>query len=624
MLPSSAQQQQQDEATLTLEASDIIRLVLGFLTAQGLHESARVLRQESGIGLPLTARLGGNTMITQIQQGEWGSLMRALQLYQSPPPFILQQVILELALSTNESSSSSAGAGLAMAQQLLAVSRQDLDQIPVKDEDDDERHEWSVARSLEQRLAAIAANPTKYATAASRQVVLFPKKTGISLPTRRQQLAADFEAATVPLPLNRLTTLLHQSLKWQAWTGQLPMITMDDDDDTTADDKANGTKQCRRRKRKRYNLLLGTASEDHGAVVGDPSAAGDDDYAEPIPQERVAKIKFGKAAVCEAATTLRNGIVTASSDGFIEIWQLGGSFDLNTIDFPYQAQDQVMGHEDPVLALSVSKDQTLLASGDASGFVKIFSIANGKCLRQFQAHQSSSITSLDWSMDGSKILVASSQGLCREFGIVSQHALQEYTGHVSSIHSCSYLMGSNRRILTSSADGTVRLWKHGQCEMIWQPQNNPSDGASLVVDPTGLLTESPVIVSACVVPSHPSQVLVVPRSTTAYLVNVDDGTILERYSMKPSQEDVVYCAATVTADWVYLCTTGNECLVFRLHNGGRLEQSIRDFAKDSTSPASSSATVPEISQLIPHPHKPILAAFSNDKTQKKGVLAVWK
>jgi hypothetical protein len=42
--------QRRMEGEFTVEASDMVRIILGFLTAQGLHESAKVLRKESGIG----------------------------------------------------------------------------------------------------------------------------------------------------------------------------------------------------------------------------------------------------------------------------------------------------------------------------------------------------------------------------------------------------------------------------------------------------------------------------------------------------------------------------------------------------------------------------------------------
>ena len=154
-------------AELVIDSADIIRLILGYLTSVGLHESARTLRHESGIGFPLTA-LPTPTLPSQIRQGEWASVAKAIQLYQSPPPLIQEQLILELSEQH-----------LAVAQNLLALVRDDLDQkvLPSsndnKDDGDDKMDRdgvddynfndgLTIARSLEQKLAALAADPKKY------------------------------------------------------------------------------------------------------------------------------------------------------------------------------------------------------------------------------------------------------------------------------------------------------------------------------------------------------------------------------------------------------------------------------------------------------------------------------
>lgn len=598
---------------LSVDAADILRLMLGYLTSVGLHESARTLRQESGIGFS-TQSLLSPALPSHIRQGEWASVARALQLSQNPnhPPKIQEQVILELAERN--------GSSLLLAQSMLSLARDELDQLK---DDDDEEGGLTKARSLEQRLAAIAANPKKFGEGSAERLTLLYGSTPKQ--KRRNQIAAQLERETTLVPLNRLVVLLQQACKWQSWTGQLPFVKSSE---TNSGGGAGGDEhKKKRKKRKHYDLLLGMAAADTGVVVGDDATGHDHELAEPIPSDILAKVKFGKSAVCEAACFVRNGLITASSDGLIEIWDTSYQ-QLNTGDYAFQADDSVMGHDDTaVLALSVSNDQTLLASGDATGVVKLWKLATGTCLRQYQA-QASSITALDWSRDGTRLLTASAEGICREFGIVSQHVLQEYTGHTSYIHSCRYMLGWNSNtndatqwVVTSSADGTARLWRQGQCLRIWQPaQGSVKIGTSIVVDPTKLLSESPAIATILEVPNARNQLLVVPRSATAFLVDLEEGTVLQSY--QADAKDTIFCAAAVTPDWVYLCSTGNDCCVFGVASG-RLEQTIRDFTVDSTSKTTSSH-VAEISQLLHHPFKPILAAFSNDKTQKKGVLTVWK
>jgi WD40 repeat-containing protein SMU1 len=357
--------------------------------------------------------------------------------------------------------------------------------------------------------------------------------------------------------------------------------------------------------------------------VGEADYDDDDDYdTEAIPTDILQTVKFGKVATCEAAQFLNQGLITASSDGLIEVWDNNNNNSntatLNTKEYPYQ-EDSAMGHDDAaVLALAISNDQSILASGDATGKVKVWNLATGQCLRQYQAHNES-ITCLALARDASRVLTASASGTCREFGMVRQNVLQEYTGHASYIHSCHYAHDGTF-VVTSSADGTVRLWQQGQCRRIFQPppqHDSSSATTSLLVDPTGIRTESPAIHTAIPIPNS-NNLLVVPRSSTAYLVDFE-GTVVQRYQAETP--DHLFCAACVSHSWVYLCTV-THCLVYSLAKG-TLHKTIRDFGTDSTA-KTTGVNAAELTHVLHHPFKPLLAAFSNDKTQKKGVLTVWK
>eukprot|EP00536_Pseudo-nitzschia_multiseries_P017412 jgi/Psemu1/314469/fgenesh1_kg.1539_\ len=327
----------------------------------------------------------------------------------------------------------------------------------------------------------------------------------------------------------------------------------------------------------------------------------------------------------------------------IEIWDPKCSYkDLNTTEYSYQ-NDHVMGHTDAaVLCMALSNDGEILVSGDSIGKVKVWKLTTGKCLRQYQAHDSS-VTALALSRDASRVLTGCSSGICREFGIVTQTVLQVYEGHTSYIHACAYLLDwtfadndqkqkpqtatAEGWVVTSSADGTVRIWKKGLVVRILQPPPDYDSrllfgkAFSLVVDPTLLRTECPAIHTTLQVPGEERRMLVVPRSSTAFLVNLE-GTVLQLF--RSESKEAEFLAATITASTVYLASSTGHCLVFSLRTG-KLLQSIHDFAPDSTSKTTNDRRVAEISALIHHPFKPsVLAAYSNDKTQKKGQLTIWK
>lgn len=599
----------------TVDSPDIIRLILGYLTSQGLHQSADVLRQESGIGLKGLVNQG--SIISQCRQGEWGSILQTFSLCQETPPEIHEQVILELA---DESPNN-----LNVAFSILKVQRDGLDTLLEDDEDDAEdkdkidREKISKARSLEQKLAAIAGNATKYQDVNERRKLLYAKTPRRD---RREKLVQVLQQYP-QVPLDRLPILIQQAMKWQSHTGQLPWIK----ELYEVEDPA--TKSKKKKKRKHLDLVMGSAAaESIHLVVGDPEEDDDEDL-EPIVTEFYEKVKFGKSATCESALFFSKGLITSSSDGLIEVWD-GRYSDLNTSDFPYQ-KDSVMGHSCAILCMALSNDSELLASGDATGKVKVWKLASGKCLRQYQAHDGSPVTCLDLSRDSSRLLTGSSDGTCREFGLVSQTILEEYNGHSSYIHHCSYLVewqGSEPTswILTGSADGTVRLWQKGQCLRILQPKPKLK---SFLTDTTTLLTENPAIHTVLAIPNE-NKILLVPRSSSAFLVDLE-GKVLQSYSCG---HDDVFLAACISASWVYMVTQKGNCLVFRIHKG-TLEQTIHEFSVQSTSKTSTTTTTSsttttthntpvEVTTLIHHPFRSTIAAFSNDKTQKKGILSVWK
>ena len=670
----------------TIDTADIVRLVLGWLTSMGFHTSARVLRDESGVGF-VRGLLNPSTVVNQCRQGDWGSVLQALYLCQDTSfcnSLLQEQIILELA---NEEFSSSSNMGennsnshslLSLAYSVLRVHRDELDRVYM-DEDDSSQpqpqqksnnknnlNRISMARSLEQRLAQLASNPSKYSEQPEeRRKVLFGTTT--SKQQRRNKVADTVEQTLRQVPKDRLPILIQQAIKWQAYTGQLPfvkeIIHSDDERQQQESTTSQKKKKKKRKKRKHFDLVMGDVTTP-GVVVGDSGGENvndDDDDDEPVTQDVYQKVKFGKSAVCESALFIppsnvgaSGGLITGSSDGLIEVWDSSYS-QLNTSDYPYQSNDQVMGHSNPVLALAVSNDGDMLASGDATGKVKVWKLATGKCLRQYQAHANAGITCLALSRDATKLLTGSTDGICREFGLVTQHVLQEYHGHSSYLQSCEYVLAwtgktaedSSRGdetlwVVTGSADGTVRFWQKGQCLTILQPttatMSSKSSLSSLVVDPTQILPESPGIVAVIPIGSHKNSVLIVPRSSCAYRVDMG-GTVLQTYrateqkSSKKKDDDgiPIFCAASVSTSWywVYLVTTHGDLLIFHVHSG-KCKHVLRDFAKDSTAKTSSggessSSGAVEVTQLIHHPiQSTLLAAYSNDKKQKKGVLTVWK
>ena len=119
--------------------------------------------------------------------------------------------------------------------------------------------------------------------------------------------------------------------------------------------------------------------------------------------------------------------------------------------------------------------------------------------------------------------------------------------------------------------------------------------------------------------------IIVPRGVRAFLVNYH-GTVLRTFEDNASANGKVFVAAAVSPSnhWLYCVTEDGVCCVFDVATG-KPETSLRSFGEETTSKSKDGGGHDaEITALVHHPHKGILAAFSNNKGQKKGQLVLWK
>jgi WD40 repeat-containing protein SMU1 len=405
----------------------------------------------------------------------------------------------------------------------------------------------------------------------------------------------------------------------------------------------------KKRKKKAFDLVLGDVEIDP-VNVGEAPAVDAVPW-DPIPGKPYTTLKFGKKATAESAifapdtdasgtpSATSFSLVTGSSDGLIEIYDAHNKYATLRMDLPYQEKDELMGHDDSsVLALAASNDGSMLATGASDGEVKIWRISTGKCLRRIPAHDGSAISCLCFSPDGTHILTGSQDSNCREFGLRTSRMLKEFHGHSSYVHTCQYVFrkgGHQLNVVTSSADATVRIWdaKTSEVLRVLRPvslgETLTPIGASIVVDHRSDLTSGaggcPAIHTVLQLHTPADAMIIVPRGLRAFLVNFQ-GSVIRTFQDNVSIGGKVFVAATVSPSnhWLYCITEDGICCVFDILTG-KIEKSLRNFGEETTSKSKDgSKSSAEISGLVHHPHKGVLAAFSNDKGQKKGQLVLWK
>jgi WD40 repeat protein len=137
-------------------------------------------------------------------------------------------------------------------------------------------------------------------------------------------------------------------------------------------------------------------------------------------------------------------LACGGSNGEMRIWDAG---EWSTI---------VAGtaHQDQIRTLAWNSTETRLATASYDGTVIIWDAATWEPIAQF-ADTSAWISDVAWSPDGESVLIAP---FYRNEGIIWNVTTNErrlLTGHSAALHSCDW---RGDRLLTSSGDGTVRLW----------------------------------------------------------------------------------------------------------------------------------------------------------------------
>lgn len=567
----------------------------------------------------------------------------------------------------------------------LKISRELLDNG--SDENPTEKNESYVTNngvlsaSVERKLHAInamrsiraaAAASASASTSESNQMLVPPDyygPKGATKEKRRIEIAKKLGEIIPIVPPSRLMSLCQQAIKWQIHTGEIPMIKelCDDGKGEIEVDGENTNKKKRKKSKskKRFDLVMGEVTVENATrdilntSIAKRIKSNSSSIFERIPLDPYSTLKFGKKTTVTSCTfftdsnTSTTSLITGTSDGYIEIWDSESKFTKLRMDLKYQKNDEIMchaGNDDDddddtplpsILAMAVNADGTMLASGDSIGSIFVWNIETGSCLCELEKVHGGAITCLDFSPDGTRILSGSQDGTCREFGLRTKRILKEFRGHTSFINSCHYnlsLKNSNQELLvvTSSADSTVRVWcgRSAEEKYVLNPMSSSGSSAILKANSTPSCGESNAESERnihTILPLHTpaNTMIVIPRGPKAYHVTTS-GLILKVFendrgintsgdmNAKTATGDFVVGEVSGSNKWLYLVTDSGICLCFDVSSGA-IEQTIDDFGEETSGKPGI-----EVSGLVHHPLKGILAAFSSSKAQKRGLLTIWK
>ncbi|GBC92904.1 Protein TolB [bacterium HR15] len=150
-------------------------------------------------------------------------------------------------------------------------------------------------------------------------------------------------------------------------------------------------------------------------------------------------------AVYGAGFVAGGSVVSAGFDAVLRRW--------NASDGSFQ---QAIAQDSPILALAVSPDGTLVATGDWNGNISLRSMPSGTLVGRWSAG-SDEIKSLAFAPNGSALASASMDGTVQLWAVPGGTLIRTLSGHTGGATAVAF-SADGSLIATGDSGGVVRLW----------------------------------------------------------------------------------------------------------------------------------------------------------------------
>lgn len=320
-------------------------------------------------------------------------------------------------------------------------------------------------------------------------------------------------------------------------------------------------------------------------------------------KEQTKSLNFGVNSRIEVAKFSLDGeyLVTGSIDGYIEIWD-SEKFTLKE-ELSYQIEQACLQMSDTVTAVNFTKDSKMLCAGDIRGNIKIYKVANGKCLRDFPSAHSKGVTCVVFSKDNSQIISGSFDCSIRVHGLKAGSIIAELKGHTSFINDL-IINWKEEKLYSASSDGLVKIWNIKHHELI--NTIRPPSSTQVVEIPINNILQDP----------KNGNIYICNRSNKIYLMN-SKGENLKIFTT--SRDKLInYSSLSYDGSWLYCVDEENTLYTFSTR-----DNIIRNFFKihlknevleisNQIDQKNNNENVNDVIGLLHHPNKQILISYALD------------
>lgn len=156
-----------------------------------------------------------------------------------------------------------------------------------------------------------------------------------------------------------------------------------------------------------------------------------------------------KAVLCYDLSQDGKRLLTGGGDGKIILWNTKTGDSIKTIQ----------SYQHPIFSIHFNQDETTVASSSWDGTMKVHDLNTGKRIQLFDFKEEGSAYNILWGKND-LYLISSHGNLLKMWEIDTHAPVREFIGHQELITSL-HLSPDQNSLLSSSGDGTIRMWDIG-------------------------------------------------------------------------------------------------------------------------------------------------------------------